>query len=381
MSILRPLCLLSLCSALGCTALDTSDLFNAVSVDIAQSPADSTARFDEVISSATDSLAIALPAGEDLDLTDAILAAYDRGVDVELVIDIDQAEDVGFATLLDAGVPITQADDGLEYFEFNFNDDVGWPSEETIMSSAFVVADNRQFISATTAGTLEDGPRVLISGRGETLIEDLLTEHNQIYGGADAVAVTAYDSPAKSIADDRWNYWVTSGLMVELWFGPQERVTKRIIDSVYGARSSIWVMTDDFANEGLTAALQTKAEHGFDVRVVVGPHFGDSAPAVSRILELETPDISKRQVATGRVPTVVLVDVEAARNGTTYPAKAFVVSHDLYSSSRYFRADEVVTDQLIDGTLWVLNDNDHSSSELNRLVELFQETRDEAGGL
>ena len=334
----------------------------------------------KVIDGADESLAVALPLGTDTELTGSILDAYDRGVDIELVLDIDNQDDPGFAELIAAGVPHKLADDGLEYFEFNFNEDVGWSSEQTVMSSAFVVADQTSFISSTTAGGTDSGHRVIVSGTGENLVEDLLTEHNQLFGDADAVAVTAYDSPAKSIADNRWAYWLSTGPMLELWFGPQERITKRMIDAVYRAKSSVWIMTDDFANEGLVKALQTKAKHDFDMRIITGPQFGDSSAPLSRLLSNDSPDVWKRQISSGRVPTVVLVDVEPARDGRYYPAQAFVASHDLYSSARFYRADEVITDQLIDGTLWVLNDPTHLSQELADMVQLWDDTVAKTGG-
>lgn len=365
----------------GCSQLDGQLLFNQLDMEVLDGPTETTNAFVRTIDGAQEELAIALPLGSDENLTGSILDAHDRGVSVKLVIDHDQQEDTGFAQLIEAGVPTTLADDGLSYFEFNFKDDVGWSSEQTIMSSAFVVADRQRFISATTAGGLTEGPRISVSGIGETLVEDLLTEHNQLFGGADAVAVTAFDAPAKSIADNRWSYWMSSGPMMELWFGPQERITKRMIDAVYGARSSVWVLTDDCANEGLVAALQTKANHGFDIKIIVGPNFGDSAAPLSRLLQNEAPNVTKRQISTGRLPTMVLVDLEPARDNRYHPAKAFVSSHDLYSSSRFYRAEEVVTDQLVDGTLWVLNDYGHTSTELATLTELWETMLDQSGAL
>jgi hypothetical protein len=367
--------------AMACSAPDTSGLFNQIDLQVVDGAAATTEAFVTLIDTAENELAIALPVGTDTVLTDAILQAHDRGVEVALVLDIDNQDDAGFAELIQAGVPHKLADDGLSYFEFNFNEDVGWSSDQTIMSSAFAIADRNTFISGTSAGGTAPGPRVLVSGTGEELVEDLWTEHNQLFGDADAVAVTAYDSPAKSIADNRWSYWMASGPQLELWFGPQERITKRMIDAVYRAKSSVWILTDDFANEGLVAAMQSKAEDDFDMRIVVGPKFGDSSSPLSRLLQQETPDVWKRAVSSGRVPTMVFIDVEPARNGLYYPAQVFVASHDLYSSARYYRADEVVTDQLVDGTLWVLNDPTHLTDELAELVALWDNTVAQVEGL
>ena len=97
--------------------------------------------------------------------------------------------------------------------------------------------------------------------------------------------MTAFSNMQKSIADNRWLYRTQSSLDLEVWLGPQERLTKRIIDAVYGARSSVRVLTNDFANEGLTQALQAKAGHGFNVQVIVGPGMRGSNSALSRFFE------------------------------------------------------------------------------------------------
>ena len=169
-------------------------------------------------------------------------------------------------------------------------------------------------------------------------------------------------------------FWTPAGTVV--W---ASRARCAIMDAVYGAKSSVWVMTDDFANEGLRR-LQTKASQDFDIRVITGPNLGNSSSALTREFQRNTDDVWKREVPSGRVPTLVFVDVEPARDGRYYPAQVFIVSHDLYSSARFFKTTEVVTSQLIDGTLWVVNDPTHMSQELTDLVGLWNDTVDAVGG-
>ena len=188
-------------------------------------------------------------------------------------------------------------------------------------------------------------------------------------------------------SDPRWRYPLRTGAQLEVWFGPQERVTKRIIDAVYAAKSDVRVLTDEFANEGLTKALQDKAEQGFDVQVVVGPRFGETSTALARLLATDTPNVRKSRVSEGRVPTVVLIDLEPARDDNVYPAKAFFLSHDLYSAERLYRSSPVLTDQLIDGVLYVFEDASDRGGigdvapEVDALLEVFEEHQSRAGGL
>ena len=48
-----------------------------------------------------------------------------------------------------------------------------------------------------------------------------------------------------------------------------------------------------------------------------------------------------------RIPTLVLIDEDEARDGNTYPTRAFLLSHDLYSAARLYKDQEVISDQLL----------------------------------
>lgn len=371
----------------GCSNGDpeTSDLFHAVQIQVPTTAAEADAFFVDLADSATTTLDVALPALETTTITDALVAAHDRGVEVAVVTDFDRQDDPGVAALIEAGIPLTLADDGITYFDFNIKRDVAWTSEQTIMSHAFAIADSARAVAATSAGVDGPGSRVVLEIRGEDLVADLGIEHNQVFGGTDATATTAFDSAAKSIADFRWSYPTTSDHRLELWLGPQERLTKRIIDATYKAKSSVWVLTDDFVNEGLLAALQAKGAHGFDVRLVTGPNLdGRNDPNLFRFyqgLRNDTPEVDKHRICDPVVvPTVVLIDYEPARNGVQYTSRAFVLSHDLYSAARLYNSTEVVNDQLIDGNLWVFDDYDAPSGPMEVLQGVFEDHLSRATG-
>jgi hypothetical protein len=370
----------------ACTAPDLADSFTTLELFVEDSSQDANAHAIALLEAAEDSAHISLPAGSDTQLTDAILATWNRGIEVEVTTDYDQVEvgtatdreaDEGLLELIDAGVSVQLADAGVEYFDFSLKNDVSWSSEQVIMSDTTVIVDQRYIVNATHLGDTLEGHRVVFNAVSEDLGEDLELEHNQLFGGADATSMTAYSNMQKSIADNRWLYRTNTGLDLEVWLGPQERLTKRIIDAVYGARSSIRVLTNDFANEGLTQALEAKGSYDFTVEVVYGPLFGTSNSALSRVLENDTPNVDKWEVSTyERIPTIILIDEDVARDGNTYPSRAFVLSHDLYSAARLYKDQEVISDQLLDGNLWVLNDFNSDSPELAALNDLWTTYRD-----
>jgi hypothetical protein len=131
-------------------------------------------------------------------------------------------------------------------------------------------------------------------------------------------------------------------------------------------------MTDDLADEGLIRALYAKRVDGFDVRVLVGPNFGRSAPNSSAVLLRETAGLEKRKITDAVVPTVVLIDTSRDRNGRYNTARGLGVSHPIWSANRLFAGSEVQTDQLADGSMWILDDFSEPSGDLLDLVTLFE---------
>lgn len=329
--------------------------------------------FIETIEAADERLRIALPTLTDMALADAIEARYAEGLDVEVVTDQDRADDAGVVALLDAGVPVALADGSVTYFDFNLNQDVSWNSEDVAMTNAFVVADSIDVTAADRAGDEADGYRVVIEATNQWIAEDLEAEHNQLMGGTDASSLTAFSSLAKSILDSRWSYTTEDQVVAEMWFGPQERLIKRLIDATYRAQASVWILTSELQDEGLARALQAKAANNFDVQVIVGPEHANSIFGPSVVLARETPDVLKyRSTLPGPTPTVVIVDYASDRDGYRRTTQAFVLTHPIVSAARLFQDNEVATDQLMDGTLWVLRELDAPSEELESLVELQQ---------
>lgn len=338
----------------------------------------------KAIDSATQTLDVAMPALTDTAISDAVVRARDRGVEIRVITDVDQIDDAGTVALMAADIPLQLADGALGYFDFNINADVLFTSKQVRMSHSWVLVDHQRATLATYAGALTEGQRVVVELRGEDLLEDLWTEHNQVFGGSDATAVTAFDNSAKSIADFRWQYPTDSQMALEVWFGPQERLTKRMIDAVYSAKSSIWVSSDQLINEGLVRALQYKARDGFDVRVVIGAKqptvFNPRTPP--ELLANQTPDVTKRRIPDEVVPTLLLIDYDTARDGLNYPSRAYVLSHDMVSASRLFQQIAVENDQLIDGNLLVLEDwKATPHADLIALRDLFDSLYDRGGAL
>jgi len=382
-----PLLLSALVLSVGCAAPDPAEGFINVEQFVDDGSEATNQHFIDLMDGAQNSLRVALPSLQDEDVANAFADALDRGVDARLVIDIDNAEDAGALVLANRGVtclggdealvarangmgaPCQLADDGVGYFDFANNVEVSVPSSSIHMTHAYAVADRVNFVRADRAGDVANGTRLTTVGRGEDLGDDLSWEHQQLFGGTDASTLTAFSSMAKSITDNRWMYPTQTPVVMEMWMGPQERVIKRVIDSVYGARANVYVLTNDFVDVNLARALDQKAADGFDVRAIVGPRFGDTRPEFSRTF-LETDNIVKYRIdddSIEHIPTVVLIDSTADRTGFQQMARAYVLTHDIASTSRYIGGGsslEVLSqsDQLMDGNLLSWDDFQHDAS-------------------
>ena len=373
-------------SLMGCAAPDTNEVFNNVQVQSftgADGGEQIIQTFIDGALSAESDLAVLLPGLENMELANAIIEVHESGVPVAVASDVDSSEDAGIVALLDAGVPVSLGDGAVSYFEFSLNEEVSWDSSQVRMTHNAMVIDRTHVLNASSLAEGE-GFRWMFDTTSRDLSYDWDIEHNQIYGGSDASSLTAYDSLAKSVADNRWIYGMQSDEHLEVWLGPQERLIKRMVDATYGARSSIYVLTDDFMDEGLATALGAKYADGFDVKVIVGPNFKENSRSLSNTLE--EADVPITQLPAGMVvPTLVLIDTKIDRRGTWNTAKAMCLSHDIVSASRLYRASPVLSDQLMDGSMWVLDDYDSPDSvdtaQMGALIALWEDALSRSGGL
>ncbi len=376
MRTLLPLLTLSL--AAGCTAPDYARMFNSVEVLLHDDAADANAVYLDAIQTAEKSVYVAMPIGDDVELADALIDAYASGVDVEVVTDIDVRNDPAIDALRDADIPVTLADGEIAYFDFNLNSEVKFDSSVCVMSHSWVVADGARIVSGNRMGGIDAGAHITLAIEGEELVEDILWEHNQVFGGVDATAVTAFDANAKSTTDPRWGYMTDQPLLLGVWFGPQERLLKRVIDGIYGARVNIRIVTDTLDNPEIIKAVQDKAFWGIDVEVVVGSSFDPNDARLRDPFDAAVDVRWYRTTSTEPLPTVVIIDTEPDDVGKWSTVRGMVLTHGLLSASRVYRAEPIPSDQLIDGTLWTIEQTQEPDPELLLLLDAYQAERDEA---
>jgi len=345
----------------------------------------------------------------DDDVANALIAAHKAGAAVRVVGDADFESDSGFVLLAAAGVPIVFGDGELRYlpdptispildncgyssrgdkvvcpasgmnvFAPLSNGEMVRPSDYNLMSHSFIRIGER--VVWNFASPLDGSTTIPLAFRidGERFSESFEREFNQLYANVFSISIDVYNGPNKSGVQYDPAYLTEFG-EVYLRFSPQDRVTKTVIDEVYKARASVFIMTDTLSEDFLLDALEYKKNNGFDVRLVVNQNAQDP-DALARLSAL---GVKFAPASLDYVPTVVILDTEPTRRGDIEFQRAHVASHPLWKTAPfaiYFNEpnDEVEvykSDYFADGVMWSLTAYPNQvNPPLNCIKKLFNDT-------
>ena len=301
-------------------------------------------------------------------VANALIRAAERGVDVRIVADTDRLDQLGFNLLQDAQIPIVDGDGEIIWQALFGEDPVVRASEDNRMVHNFIVFDHLRVLW-TTNGFEGDIPSPFQFGfamNSEDLARDFEDSFDQLYGGVFSTETTFFQDNLSSDSNRRSHYPTLDGTL-ELYFGPQEPVVKEVIDSVYAARSDIWIATPALRNLDLLNALRYKHEAGFDVRILT------QEPLSRGFNGLDA------SVRTAINQTLIIIDGDFSTHLSGYArGRAFVSSIPLIESVPFVKTDNgpkpQLSDQFIDGSLLALHQVDPSVEDhFIRLKDFFRE--------
>lgn len=283
-------------------------------------------------------------------VADALVRAHNRGVEVRVVADTDRVDQAGFRRLREADITIVEGDGAILWSAEFGKDPVIRSGEDNRMVHNFFVFDDLRLL-VSTLGFEGANPSPVQFGfamNSEDLAKDFQDSFDQLYGGVFSTEMTFFSDSVSSDSNRRTFYPTLDGTL-ELYFGPQEPVVKEIIDSVYSARSDVWVSSPVLRNQDLLSALRYKRESGFDVRILT-----------AEPLPREWTGIFDAQIRTSINQTLVIIDGDNATKLPGYArGKAFISTIPLLQSVPFFRpngdpnANPVAqaSDHFIDGSL------------------------------
>lgn len=361
---------------------------------------------------------VALSRLEDMEISQALVAAAARGVDVQVVSDTESASDMGMGMLMgNESILVTLGDGEIKYLpeptltsifenctraandlyiqcerrpsgDNTVAPDDGLmvrPDDFNRMTHNFFVIDDYtvwNFSSPMVAN--QNAYWFGWRAHSSDLVLAFAAEFRQMIGGTFAVDLDTYNGPNKStvhgivydsrIPDHRKGRtrqllpgYLTDDGMMKVRFNPQERLVKELLDEIYRARSSVFLVTDEVTNEFLVNALTYKAGAGFDVRVVVrsGSIIPDELRGLTNSLNGE-PVVRQAPASIGYVPTFLVTNSVPDREQIFWPRVAMLITHPVWESAPFqvyngrdlglMTPDDVVrvfrSDLFADGSLW-----------------------------
>ncbi len=350
-----------------------------------------------VIASARVRLQVAFEDLESQAVAQSLIDAQRRGVDVRVVGDVDRREQSGFRLLTDPGAGLKDNGDGLPPVVFGDGalsyspaptTEVARSGDQNLMTHNFVIADDVRVYNLT-GGFIDEGRPVAQIGFdaiSEDIAKDFGDEFNQMYGGMFATTLSAFNGPLKTNTNSRTHYPNDIGDL-EVFFGPQERLMKRLIDDIYGARASVFVVTESFTNTFVADALRYKAENGFKVGVVVNRENRDVP--FSRVDNIRTlfdgiregqgddtlPDL---RLTSGVHLNMVIIDAEPSPiNKARYKTRVYVLSEPILESISFNNNGDGTearpADAFSDANMWTLTRTAVAPEpNVDRFINLFE---------
>ena len=376
----RWICMLALALLGACPGAPDMehDLFNRGEMLYVDSPAAAAALEKQVIAAIDQATIRVWTSFERLTsepVAQALLRAQGRGVDVRVLSDVDRRKDAGIALLVDKlgklpngsprvvlmGGPLSYSPTPTLHLERT--------SAMNVITHTFVLIDTNHLINLSEGFGSEGHLRWGFVVHSTDVAKDFEDEHSQVFGGVSATTLNYYDGVLKSNNNNRVYYPMQNGVW-EVYFGPQERLMKRIIDEVYAARASVQIITPLLSSTFLVDALRYKARVGGIVDVMVDK--SSLEDPTSRFEELAKAIQDDKAQALMRVgeklgTTVVVIDADKARDGRRYQTRVLVLSHALVESIPFDANNNVrPSDAFMDGNMWVLS---RPSSGISELVE------------
>lgn len=426
-SILSALPWLALCLSLSCLSCSeppklTDAAFNRVTFYLGDSNSVREVRQSLIadIDAATAKVDIAMTSIRDQGVIDALVRAAGRGVAVRVVGDEDFATDAGFVALGATSAQIKLGDGEIKYLpeptitsilqDCQARDDQGpyiqctrrdaqlpvplpddglmiRPGSYNVMSSQFVIIDDLLVYNLSSPDTGQVSLWVGWRANSQDLAIAFTREFQQMFGGVFSTTLNQFNGPVKStvhgivydshIPSDRpgrrvqlLEGYLTDHGLLEVYFNPQQRLVKELIDEIYKARGSVYLMTDTLENKYVIDALAYKAKL-FDVRIILR----DGATIPDRLKGQAT--IRTADPSLTYVPTVMVNNISAGKGGKSWPRVVATISHKLYQSAPFEvfnpaqlgeqTPNDIVrvypSDMFTDGAMWMMREAYFKSAE------------------
>jgi len=188
------------------------------------------------INSAKESIYMAMYDLTNSIITDALIAAKDRGVEVKVTTDSDTIIEDKYQELIDAGVEVTQDD-----------------NSNALMHDKFLIIDKK----------------ILWSGSGNYTVYSFYRNYeNYVRVNSQDVAKAYYKEFELLKNRDNSSYRSASFDNLNIYFSPDSDFDNKIIELIDGASTSVYFLAFSFTNKDIADALIRAKSRGVDIKGV-----------------------------------------------------------------------------------------------------------------
>jgi phosphatidylserine/phosphatidylglycerophosphate/cardiolipin synthase-like enzyme len=205
---------------------------------------------DEALSAAIDAARYSVDvAALDLDLwslRDALIRAHLRGVTVRVVVDSDHFEVDEIQDLVEAGIEVVQ------------------DHRPSLMHHKFVIIDRSQVWTGSMNFTVNGAYRNdnnLVRVQSVNIARDYAREFEEMFVHDRFGALSLADTPYPSV--------MIEGVLVEVWFSPDDGVIDRVVELVSQSQDEVVIMAFALTSDPLAEALLERAQAGVSVVGVI----------------------------------------------------------------------------------------------------------------
>ena len=173
---------------------------------------------------------------------DALIAAHQRGVRVRMVTESDNLDEPEMQELLAAGIEVLG------------------DRSEGLMHDKFVIIDRWEVWTGSTnltTGGVYLNDNNLLRIRSTRLAQDYTTEFEEMFVSDAFGPGSPANTPNPTVSLD--------GILVEVYFSPEDGALSRLVSLVNGAQHSVYFLAYSFTSDELAAALLERAAAGIQV--------------------------------------------------------------------------------------------------------------------
>jgi phosphatidylserine/phosphatidylglycerophosphate/cardiolipin synthase-like enzyme len=253
-------------------------------------------------------------------IRDALLSAHQRGVEVRMVTDSDNILEREIAELELAGIPVLG------------------DRREPLMHHKFVVIDRVEVWTGSMNMTLNGAYRNennLVRIRSAANAENYTREFEEMFVEDRFGALSLHDTPHPTFNLD--------GIMIEVYFSPDDDPAARIIDLLRSAEQSIDFMAYAFTADDIADAMLDRVQAGIAVRGVIERGQAGNAGSEYERLQQSAIDVRLDSSRHSMHHKVIVIDARIvitgsynfSRSAQEYNDENVLIIHDVATATRF----------------------------------------------